>query len=108
MALESSWPPVPPCLGGSTSSPRHKALTLRFGERQHLQRCPAAGDLVHGALFRRLVGAPAEEAGAVAEAAAGEVVVFDFDDQFRSERFPFAGAFGAPAARAAGRLAGEA
>src|SRR3954453_5571074 len=44
----------------------------------------------------------------MSEAAAGAVVVFDFDDQLRAERFPFAGAFGAPAARAARRLAGEA
>src|SRR2546428_6091143 len=56
---------------------------------------------------RGLVGAPAEELGAVAEAAAGEVVVADFDDQLGRERLPLGAALGGPAAGPAGGLAGE-
>ena len=44
----------------------------------------------------------------MAEAAAGDVVVADLDDQLGPQRLPFGGALGRPAARAAGRVAGEA
>jgi len=42
------------------------------------------------------------------EAVSGNMVKANLDDQFRSDRFPFAATLGAPAARAARRLAGEA
>jgi len=44
----------------------------------------------------------------VTKAAAGEVIVLDFDDQFGREGLPFGGAVGGPPARAAGRVAGKA
>ena len=44
----------------------------------------------------------------MAEAAAGEVVVLDFDDDFGGQGLPLGAAPGRPAARAAGRLAVEA
>src|SRR3954468_19127298 len=46
-------------------------------------------DLLHPALKRRLVGTPAQEARAVAEAAAGDVVVAYLDDEGRLYRLPF-------------------
>src|SRR4051812_29657295 len=75
---------------------------------EDLHRRSAAGDLIHRALLRRLVRSPAEKLRAVAEPPLGEVVVLNFDDQLRVERFPFAAALGAPARRAARRAAGEA
>ena len=44
----------------------------------------------------------------MAETVAGDVVVADLDHELRLQRLPFAGALGAPAARAARRVAGEA
>ena len=44
----------------------------------------------------------------MAEAAVGEMVVADFDDQLGPERLPFVGAPRAPAARTAWGVAGEA
>jgi len=41
----------------------------------------AIGNLVHGALARRLVGPPAEKGCTVPESAAGEMIVFHFDDE---------------------------
>src|ERR1043166_1610375 len=64
--------------------------------------------LILAALLRRLVRPPAQEFGAVAEAAAGDMVVAHFGDQLGPQRLPFAGPLGAPAARPAGRIAGEA
>ena len=61
-------------------------------------------DLLEGALLWRLVGTKAHEFGAVAEAAARDVVVAHLDDNLRLHRLPFAGALGAPAARPARRL----
>ena len=46
--------------------------------------------LSHAALLRLFVGTPAEQPCAVAEAAAGEVIVLHFDDEVRAERLPFA------------------
>ncbi len=43
----------------------------------------------------------------MAKAAAGEVIVLNFNDEFRIERLPFRGSFSGPAARA-GSIAGEA
>ena len=40
------------------------------------------------AVLRRLVGAPAEEGGAVAEAAALQVVELHFDDELGAQRRP--------------------
>ena len=54
------------------------------------------------------VGTPAEQAGAVAEAAAGEVVVLELGDELGFEGLPLGAAFGGPAAWAAGGVAGEA
>ena len=65
-------------------------------------------DLIHGALPRRLVRAPAQQRAAVPEPAAAYLVVADLDDQLRRERLPFAGTLGAPAAGAARRAPGEA
>ena len=76
---------------------------------QEAERAAAAlFDLVHGALAGRFIRTPAHEPGAVAEAATGEMVVGDFDDELRIERFPLSGAFGGPATRSAGSAAGEA
>src|SRR5690606_13989563 len=60
------------------------------------------------ALRRRLVRPPADDAGAVPEPAAAYVVVAHLDDQRRPQRLPVGAARRAPAARAAGRVAGEA
>src|ERR1700704_1464524 len=64
--------------------------------------------LIHRALLRRFVGPPAQQARAVAETVAREVVVADLDHELRLERHPFAGTFGRPAAPAARLVAGEA
>src|SRR5256885_1988030 len=69
---------------------------------------PAAAHLVDAAPSRRLVGAPAQEFGAVAEAAAAEMVVLGFHHQLGIKRLPFAGALGAPATYAAWGFAGKA
>ena len=44
----------------------------------------------------------------MAKAPAAEVVVLDLDDELVAQRLPFAGALGAPAARATRAAAGEA
>ena len=41
------------------------------------------------------------------ESAAGEMIVGNFHNNFGVDRFPFAGALGAPATRTARRAAGE-
>src|SRR5688572_29205522 len=65
------------------------------------------GELLASALPRRLVRAAAEQPGAVAEAARGDLVVHDFDYHLRLQRLPLGGAVGRPAARTARRVAGE-
>ena len=76
---------------------------------QYLKRRSAAPlDLLHAALAWGFIWPPAQELRAVAKAAAGEVIVFDFDYEFRLERFPFCRTFGAPAAGAAGGFSCEA
>src|SRR5271155_2442525 len=65
-------------------------------------------DLLEGALTRRLVGTPAQEPGAMAEPAAADMIVANFDDQFWAHWLPFCGALGAPPAGASRRVAGEA
>ena len=73
-----------------------------------LRRAKLGRELVEGALARRLVGTPAQEAGAVAEAAAGDLVVADFDHQLRAAAAAIRRARSGPAARPARRVAGEA
>src|SRR3954468_11109945 len=68
---------------------------------------PPSGELLERALRRRLVGAPAQKFGAVPEAIPGDVIEADLDHQLRTQRLPLAAAFGTPAARTAGRLAGK-
>src|SRR5438477_12524341 len=63
--------------------------------------------LIHRALLRRFVGTPTQNLRAVTEPAAGKMIVGDFDDDLRIDRFPFAGSFRTPAARAAGGVASE-
>src|SRR5271156_3751398 len=65
-------------------------------------------DRLEGALTRRLVGTPAQEPGAMAEPAAADMIVANFDDQFWAHWLPFCGALGAPPAGASRRVAGEA
>ena len=60
-------------------------------------------DLLERALARGFVFAPAQEARAVAETRAGEMVVLHFQDERGLERLPFVAAPGTPAAGAAGR-----
>src|SRR5690606_14627230 len=60
------------------------------------------------ALARRLVGSPAQQARAVAEAAAAEMVVGDLDHEAGLERQPMRRAARGPAARAARLVPGKA
>src|SRR5437764_1122846 len=73
-----------------------------------LRRPELGRQLLERALLRVLVGAPADEAGAVAEAPTGDLVVADLDDQHGFQRLPLAGSLGVPAARAARSASGEA
>src|SRR5687768_9776702 len=57
--------------------------------------------LIHPALPGRLVRAPAEQAGAVAEAVAGHLIVEYFDHQLGLERLPLGRSRGGPSAGAA-------
>ena len=63
--------------------------------------------LIHGAPARGFVGTPAKKSRAVSKASAGEMVVSNFNDYFRSDWFPFAGAVSAPAAWSSGRIPSE-
>src|SRR5215212_8293738 len=73
-----------------------------------LRRAELGRELVEGAFLRILVGPPAEEAGAVAEAPAGDLVVADLGDECRPQRLPLGRARIGPAARAARSIASEA
>ena len=64
--------------------------------------------LIEGALSRRLVGPPALDGGAVAEALAAEMIVANFDHEFWFQRTPLRRSLGRPSARPARRIAGEA
>src|SRR6266404_5463847 len=64
--------------------------------------------LFHRALRWLLIRTPAQELCPVTKAAAGEVIVLNFDHEFWREGFPVGRSIGAPAAGAAGRAAGEA
>ncbi len=63
--------------------------------------------LVHCALARVFVRTPPKKFCAMPKPAAGEMIVGNFHDNFRINRFPFACAVRAPAARSSGRVAGE-
>src|SRR5436309_2584309 len=60
--------------------------------------------LLHGAVARGFFGTPAQECGAVAETAAGEVIELNLGDEFGIERLPFGRTLGAPAAGASGSI----
>src|SRR4029453_10777916 len=64
--------------------------------------------LIHGALARGFVGTPAKKPCAVSKAPAGEMVVGNFNDYFRSDWFPCARALRAPTAGSSRRVASEA
>lgn len=64
-------------------------------------------DLVHRALARVFVGAPAKKFCAVSKPAASEMVVRDFHGNFGRDWFPLASPLGAPAAWPSGRVPGE-
>src|SRR5438874_9554441 len=63
--------------------------------------------LVHRALARSFVRAPAQESCAVSKPAAGKVIIADFHDNFWRDWLPFGGALRAPTARSSRRVAGE-
>src|SRR5712672_2969176 len=64
-------------------------------------------DLLEGALAWRLIRPPAQETGSVAEPTAADMIITNFDDEFRSQRLPLSGALGAPPAGTSRRVAGE-
>src|SRR5438445_292519 len=63
--------------------------------------------LIHGALARGFVGTPAKKSRAVSKASAGEMVVGNLNDYFRSDGFPLAGAVRTPTAGSSRRAASE-
>src|SRR3954452_23489293 len=69
---------------------------------------PRGPDLLHGALLRLLVRAPAQKFCPVAKATAGEMIVLELADEFRLEGKPFGIAgIARPAAGTARSLAGK-
>src|SRR6185437_9442319 len=82
--------------------------TQELLQQPHQVRLLRARHLLRRALPRRLVRPPAQQTWAVAEPAAGEMIVADLDHELRLERLPLRRALGRPAARAAGLVAGEA
>jgi hypothetical protein len=65
-------------------------------------------NLLHGAVVRIFVWAPAKEFGSVPESSAGEVIELHFHHQLGNDRLPFSRTIRAPSAGAAGRLSAEA
>jgi len=63
--------------------------------------------LIERALLGLFVRTPAQKLRPMPKAAAGEVVVLHFDDEFGGERLPFGRALGGPAAGTTGRVAGK-
>jgi hypothetical protein len=63
--------------------------------------------LIHGALARGFVRTPAKKSCAVSKAPTGEMVVGNFNDYFRSDGFPLAGAVRTPTAGSSWRVASE-
>ena len=97
--------------GRRASLPKRTPFEVRSALLAYLSRCSmlfqqhCRPDLLEGALPRGLVGTKAQELGAVAEAAARDMVVTHLDHELRLHRLPFAGALdAAPAARPARRL----
>src|SRR3954470_8610793 len=64
-------------------------------------------ELIEFALPRRLVGPPAQDGGAVAEAFAAEMIVANLDHEFWLQRTPLCRSLGRPSARPAPGLSGE-
>jgi hypothetical protein len=67
-----------------------------------------SGELVEAALVGGLVGAQADEAGAVAQTAAGDMVERDLDDEAGPDRGSLRRALARPAAGPSWLVAGEA
>src|SRR5262245_16151859 len=65
-------------------------------------------DLIESALFRRLVGTPAQQTRAVPKALAREIVIATLDHELRLQRLPFARALRRPAAGPSRRVAAKA
>src|SRR4029079_5566472 len=86
---------------GAARSPSSREVVQSAGR-------PLGPHLVERARLGVLVRAPAQELGAVAEAAAGEVVVAHLADEGRLQRLPLRRPALAPPAGAARRFAGEA
>src|SRR5229473_2437168 len=93
-------------LAQARQKPRSEGLEPRWMANSNRASLPL--HLLHRALRRLLIRTPAPELCAVAKAASREMIVLNFDDQLWREGLPFRGSIGAPAARAAGRAAGEA
>src|SRR5687768_15045654 len=88
-----------------TSASRHRAAPLSF---QQLHRIGGLlPELIELALPWRLVGPPAQDGGAVAEALAAEMIVANLDHEFWLQRTPLCRTLGRPSARPARRVAGE-
>ena len=83
--------------------PRRVRDALGVKQFSELRGSKLGRELIECALLRILVGAPAQETGAVTEAPAGDLIVADFGDQRGLERLPFGRALGLPPARAARR-----
>ena len=90
-----------------TITPRARGRVRPFWSRTGETAATSCRSCSNGALVRPLVGPPAHEARAVAEAVAGDVVVLHFGDQLELQRLPLRAALGRPAARSARCIAGE-
>src|SRR5688572_12589468 len=108
-------PPVPgpfhdltPRLMLSSNCLSTQVCSNQVGLQQRQSAAPDRSYLVEFALAGGFVGAPADEAGAVAKAPASEMIVAHFDDELWFQRLPFGGPVRGPAAGAARRAAGEA
>src|SRR5215216_4719941 len=86
-----------------------RATRLRPLSLQQLHRVGGLlPELIEAALPRRLVGPPAQDGGAVAEAFAAEMIVANLDHEFWLQRTPLRRSLRRPSARPARRVAGEA
>ena len=108
----SSWrratrPPASATRPGRRTSPRREGEGPRVAPSRAKRALSPQRSWSKRALARRLVVAPADDLGAVADAPVARVVVADLDDQLRAQLHPFELAVRAPAARlAAAALAG--
>src|SRR5690606_3340252 len=66
-----------------------------------------SGNLLESALMGRLVRPPAQKLGAMTKSFCRHLVNANFDDEFRTQRFPRSAPLRAPAAGAARSVAGE-